>query len=554
MFKPLNDNEEEEEGEDTSKIGIMKEDEEEECIVDDQVEIIMKKTHLQKRKVVKICTCDRVLTTIMFTGLLFLTGTIFVQFHFVNVDPDQLAFHLNLETNGSEGNTFIISFVKYCLCMSIVLTIIFNKMLKYLPSYYKFEWRFIKIKIRTFKRFTPILVLIISFYIFCKQIDIIKAFIPEKDCNFIEENYVWPSNDILEFPKKKRNLVYIVLESMETTYSSKQYGGGFDENYIPLLTQEAIDPNNINFGNQSNIGGERHTLGAQFSIAANFALYSGLPMKWRMDLSNEKFFQGAITIPDLLLKEGYDEYVVFAHNRNSFGMGNLHTTHGKFDIYDSSRIVSMPKYAKYEGNWGIYDTGVYAVAKELIKEAANSDKPYFMALYTVDTHFPEGFPCPECRKDTNEQYFNVIRCADRLAKDFIDYVKALPRYNETTIFIVGDHISMGQYMSKRLHNYMRRVFNIIINSAVKKSYNSSKIRDYSTLDLFPTILASIGVKIKGDKLGMGTNLFSGKPTIMEEKGYNYFTTMIAKPSKFYDREFVKITNEVLVHGKAEWKT
>ena len=233
-------------------------------------------------------------------------------------------------------------------------------------------------------------------------------------------------------------------------------------------------------------------------------------------------------------------------------------THLEWEIciptHDSSRIVSMPKYAKYEGNWGIYDTGVYAVAKELIKEAANSDKPYFMALYTVDTHFPEGFPCPECRKDTNEQYFNVIRCADRLAKDFIDYVKAIPRYNETTIFIVGDHISMGQYMSKRLHNYMRRVFNIIINSAVKKSYNSSKIRDYSTLDLFPTILASIGVKIKGDKLGMGTNLFSGKPTIMEEKGYNYFTTMIAKPSKFYDREFVKITNEVLVHGKAEWKT
>ena len=36
--------------------------------------------------------------------------------------------------------------------------------------------------------------------------------------------------------------------------------------------------------------------------------------------------------------------------------------------------------------------------------------------------------------------------------------------------------------------------------------------------MFPTLLASIGVKIEGDRLGLGTNLFSGKPTLFEQNG------------------------------------
>ena len=35
-----------------------------------------------------------------------------------------------------------------------------------------------------------------------------------------------------------------------------------------------------------------------------------------------------------------------------------------------------------------------------------------------------------------------------------------------------------------------------------------KNRDFSTLDFFPTTLASLGVQIEGDRLGLGTNLFS----------------------------------------------
>lgn len=61
----------------------------------------------------------------------------------------------------------------------------------------------------------------------------------------IEENFVDPNSIALTFPEKKKNLIYIYLESMETTYQSKEEGGIFDFNCIPELTNLAKE--NVSF-------------------------------------------------------------------------------------------------------------------------------------------------------------------------------------------------------------------------------------------------------------------------------------------------------------------
>ena len=58
------------------------------------------------------------------------------------------------------------------------------------------------------------------------------------------------------------------------------------------------------------------------------------------------------------------------------------------------------------------------------------------------------------------------------------------------------------------------------------------------MDMYPTILASIGVKIEGERLGLGTNLYSGIPTIVEEIGYDYFNNEIKKTSKYYNEVII----------------
>ena len=95
---------------------------------------------------------------------------------------------------------------------------------------------------------------------------------------FIENYYVDPINVNITFPEQKRNLLMIYLESTEITFSSKQYGGAFDEDVIPELTNIAL--NNETFsGSHTTINGAYALSGATWTIGAMFGSSSGLPMK-----------------------------------------------------------------------------------------------------------------------------------------------------------------------------------------------------------------------------------------------------------------------------------
>ena len=54
------------------------------------------------------------------------------------------------------------------------------------------------------------------------------------------------------------------------------------------------------------------------------------------------------------------------------------------------------------------------------------------------------------------------------------------------------------------------------------------------MDLFPTTLAAMGVEIEGDRLGLGTNLFSERDTIVDELGQKEVISQLNMKSEFYD--------------------
>lgn len=85
-------------------------------------------------------------------------------------------------------------------------------------------------------------------------------------------------------------------------------------------------------------------------------------------------------------------------------------------------------------------------------------------------------------------------------------------------------------------HYNRTVYNAFINTNVKPI--NEKERIFSTMDFFPTTLASLGVYIDGDRLGLGTNLFSDKHTLLEEYNYSYVNTELNKNSRFYNNCFI----------------
>ena len=74
------------------------------------------------------------------------------------------------------------------------------------------------------------------------------------------------------------------MESMETTYASKDVGGGLDFNCIPELTQLAME--NVNFSGTEQLGGIYPTDGSTWTMGAMVAQTSGLPLKLNLRAEN----------------------------------------------------------------------------------------------------------------------------------------------------------------------------------------------------------------------------------------------------------------------------
>ena len=115
--------------------------------------------------------------------------------------------------------------------------------------------------------------------------------------------------------------------------------------------------------------------------------------------------------------------------------------------------------------------------------------------------------------------------------EFISWIQEQDFYENTTIVLTGDHPTMQENFYNIDNNYDRVVYNAFINSRVLPVNNKNRV--FTTMDMFPTTLAALGVSIEGDRLGLGTNLFSSKKTISEEIGLDNFNKELKKSSDYY---------------------
>ncbi len=156
-------------------------------------------------------------------------------------------------------------------------------------------------------------------------------------------------------------------------------------------------------------------------------------------------------------------------------------------------------------------------------------------MVTADTHmYWSGVnpQIPNIPKIFDDEKMNLIRNSSKLITDFISWVNKQDFAKDTTIVLVGDHLRMDDGL---FNNYskQRYIYNCFINS-VYENKKINKDRTFWQTDLFPTILEAIGFKIEGDRLGLGTSLFSNKKTLLEEFGEQNLITELAKRNKLYN--------------------
>lgn len=353
---------------------------------------------------------------------------------------------------------------------------------------------------------------------------------------WIEENYAPPPTSIT-WPETKRNLIYIFLESMESSYASSDEGGYYSEDLIPELTALAED--NIHFSNKSQgLGGAIPLPSTTWTMAGMFAQTSGLPLKIPVDGNSmsyyTSFFPGVTSLGDLLENAGYQNYIMFGSDAAFAGRDKYFSQHGNYTIFDYNWAVDNQKIpSDYHVFWGLEDHRLFDMAKEQLTEISASDKPFNFTLLTVDTHFPNGYRCDLCQKEHDTDYKDALSCSSRQVYDFIQWIQQQDFYDNTTIVISGDHLTMSTAIDEEISDsYQRTIYNCILNSAVAPVQTES--RTFSTIDMFPTTLAALGVQINGDRLALGTNLFSDKETLLEQYGCDTVSEELQKKSVFFD--------------------
>ena len=481
-------------------------------------------------------------TTVLFLGFLcFFSGRFYVA-TFGRLGFDSVLYTLSAGLGGVQSGQ-ITGWLKQGLLPSIALTLMTSFVLMWLTQS--------KGKYRKASSFNILPYAIPLFLSLCLTIyaaydvELVEYLSNQSaDTDLYEIYYKDPTQTQIAFPEEKRNLIYIMLESMETSYLSSDLGGAMEENLIPELYDLAKQ--NLCFSNSNEkVGGFYTTKGATWTIGSMVAQTAGIPLKTPTEDVNqygaegEAFLPGVTTLTDILHDAGYTQALMVGSDVRFGGRKVYFEQHGMDEIYD---IYTARKDGIIPNNyfvwWGMEDLHLFRYAKEKVAELAQRAEPFAFTMLTVDTHHVGGYQCELCEEsNSGESYDQSISCSSRQVAEFVKWIQTQPFYENTSIIIVGDHESMDNGYFQRMveEDYQRLLYNCFINTPVeaKKATN----RHFAAVDLFPTTLAAIGCTIDGERLGLGTNLFSGVKTLTELHGFERFNEELAKASTYYENHF-----------------
>lgn len=412
---------------------------------------------------------------------------------------------------------------------------------------------FIKVKIQDFTysfallKFIRIMVAVLIFIMLvisiayvtvqCQIIDYIKS--RADSTTIYEDYYVHPDSVNITADGDEKNLILIYLESMETTYASVEDGGNQSVSYIPELIRIANE--NVSFSDGDELGGFIAPSGASWTVGALMATSSGIPFSFPIEGNSanmyEEFATGLTNLGDILDEFGYNQVFACGSDADFGGRRKYFEQHGNYNIMDlqASRDKGyIPQ--DYSVWWGFEDIRLFDIAKKEITILADKNEPFNFTMLTVDAHHVGGYVCDSCEKTYESDTANVIACTDKQVGEFVNWCKEQPFYDNTAIIIIGDHPRMDTYLVEGVDRIDRTMYNCFINCGEHENLNTQN-RVFTSMDIFPTILSAIDFEYDGNRIGLGTNMFSNERTLAEQLGYEQFNSETSKYSKFYLDKF-----------------
>lgn len=495
--------------------------------------------------------------SLLFLVMLIIRSTDWAEKEWQGINFATIVFQLNAPMKGTNPEV-IKEYMNYCVTWSVLTAIVIFLLISFFYAmskgiYIKFVIRFFSYKIslnikrncwRWMGRIGIFCTIIFSLGIIYYKANCLEFFeyirnVFDKTLIY-DEYYTDPDEVNLSFPEQKRNLILIYLESMESTYSSFEEGGGKSADYMPELTELAKCY--INFSETDKLGGGYVCPNTGWTMGALLGTSAGVPFSMNIDGNSmenyTEFLPGLKTLGDILNDAGYKNYFACGSDAYFGGRELFYKNHGSYNIQDYNFAIAenyIP--SDYNVFWGMEDKKLFEMARNELNKIGESGETFNYTMLTVDTHHPAGYICDLCENNFQEQYANVIACSSKQTYDFIEWISEQEWYENTTVILLGDHNSMAVNFWDDIGDYNRKTYNCFINIPADIDETNAKYREFCTLDYFPTILAAINVDIPGERLGLGTNLFSGKCTLMEEIGKDNLFEELVKYSKFYVSKF-----------------
>ena len=358
-----------------------------------------------------------------------------------------------------------------------------------------------------------------------------------KENVLFDNDYINPDSVDISF-EKKRNLVFVILESMEFNFRDSANGGNMSHDLIPEITD--LMERNVSFE-----PGGVTVNGTGWTMGETVAKLCGLPLMQPLDgnvYGNRNFLKNALCLTDVLSKNGYSVVIAQGSGKEFSSMDHFLSTHSVSDdrIFDLAYFLkkgAVPSDTLFFAS--VPDRVLYGGVKELINDLSKMPEPWAIMFYTIDSHGPYGRMDSSCvdEQDLNLkielQYPSVLRCASKQFADFLKWASTQFWYENTTLAVMGDHPAMiapetAGFPKEKIEHYW---LNFFVNSELPQP---ERIHEFTSFDIYPTVLEAMGAKVEGRALGLGRSLFADQETLIEKYGKDSLNVLINRKGDAYN--------------------
>lgn len=452
----------------------------------------------------------------------------FLDLHFGKISIDQLIFFITTSDGVVGADPKVIKSAQLHLIIR-PLIITGSALLIYLSLHW-FSKKFGGKIGASLKKLTLVLAFLcaavsfVSTYITFSKLGGLEYFRDHDDQDYFADIYVPPPTDLAG--NKKYNLVLLYVESLETTFSNKDYfKSDLNESIDKAFGKKGMKLTQVN--------------GTNWTMAGMASSQCGIPLasfiRDKETKTGSALLGNSRCIGDYLSQAGYENIFYVGPDLKFSGMNKFYQNHGYVKTMGKDEILESGLPQTLFTGWGkgIHDDALLDLAYDEIINLNKAKKNFNVTIITTDNHAPDGHPSSNCprNKESIPEFAKVIKCTNSFISKFIGKLEKSGVLKDTVVVIMGDHLFMNNRSQESLFPPANERY-VYFNYISPKHDCTIKKKHLTHFDIAPTILdLTLGMKV--DQFGLGFNACNEDNANMDEV-YKVLTTKdLASHSKLY---------------------